>query len=82
MLNSQFSILMSDPMGCKCKLQRQFHVVSGSFVPAEFASFRLADQIFTRIGVDDDFETNSSTFMVEMKEVHMPVFLGYTKQWQ
>ncbi|XP_022528593.2 mutS protein homolog 4 isoform X4 [Astyanax mexicanus] len=41
----------------------------GSFVPAEYASFRVADQIFTRIGVDDDFETNSSTFMVEMKEV-------------
>ena len=42
--------------------------LSGSFVPAEYASFRIADQIFTRIGVDDDFETNSSTFMVEMKE--------------
>ncbi|RXM92782.1 MutS protein-like 4 [Acipenser ruthenus] len=41
----------------------------GSFVPAEYASFRIADQIFTRIGVDDDFETNSSTFMVEMKEI-------------
>ncbi|XP_042244845.1 mutS protein homolog 4 isoform X2 [Thunnus maccoyii] len=27
------------------------------------------DQIFTRIGVDDDFETNSSTFMLEMKEI-------------
>lgn len=45
--------------------------VLGSFVPATFASFRVADQIFTRIGVDDDFETNSSTFMVEMKEVNM-----------
>lgn len=42
--------------------------VIGSFVPAEYASFRVADQIFTRIGVDDDLETNSSTFMVEMKE--------------
>ncbi|KAM8916600.1 mutS protein homolog 4 isoform 5-T5 [Spinachia spinachia] len=41
----------------------------GSFVPAEYASFRVADQIFTRIGVDDDFETNSSTFMLEMKEI-------------
>ncbi|XP_073783842.1 mutS protein homolog 4 isoform X2 [Danio rerio] len=43
--------------------------MSGCFVPAEYASVRIADQIFTRIGVDDDFETNSSTFMVEMKEV-------------
>lgn len=41
----------------------------GSFVPAEYASVRVADQIFTRIGVDDDFETNCSTFMLEMKEV-------------
>ncbi|XP_061751269.1 mutS protein homolog 4 isoform X2 [Nerophis ophidion] len=41
----------------------------GSFVPAEYASFRAADQIFTRIGVDDNFETSSSTFMLEMKEI-------------
>ncbi|KAK1793600.1 hypothetical protein P4O66_011973, partial [Electrophorus voltai] len=49
-----------------CQIMAQI----GSFVPAEYASFRIADQIFTRIGVDDDFETNSSTFMVEMKEVN------------
>ncbi|XP_037551421.1 mutS protein homolog 4 [Nematolebias whitei] len=48
-----------------CQIMAQI----GSFVPAEYASFRVADQIFTRIGVDDDFETNSSTFMLEMKEV-------------
>ncbi|XP_062863717.1 mutS protein homolog 4 [Trichomycterus rosablanca] len=48
-----------------CQIMAQI----GSFVPAEYASFRVADQIFTRIGVDDDFETNSSTFMVEMREV-------------
>ncbi|KAK7141971.1 hypothetical protein R3I94_011613 [Phoxinus phoxinus] len=48
-----------------CQIMAQI----GSFLPAEYASVRIADQIFTRIGVDDDFETNSSTFMVEMKEV-------------
>uniref|UniRef100_A0AAV2JJK8 DNA mismatch repair proteins mutS family domain-containing protein n=1 Tax=Knipowitschia caucasica TaxID=637954 RepID=A0AAV2JJK8_KNICA len=48
-----------------CQIMAQI----GSFVPAEYASFRVADQIFTRIGVDDDFETSSSTFMMEMKEV-------------
>uniref|UniRef100_A0A8C9VKC9 MutS homolog 4 n=1 Tax=Scleropages formosus TaxID=113540 RepID=A0A8C9VKC9_SCLFO len=48
-----------------CQIMAQI----GSFVPAQYASFRIADQIFTRIGVDDDFETNSSTFMMEMKEV-------------
>ncbi|TRY66504.1 hypothetical protein DNTS_005388 [Danionella cerebrum] len=48
-----------------CQIMAQI----GCFVPAEYASVRIADQIFTRIGVDDDFETNSSTFMVEMKEI-------------
>ncbi|XP_041669007.1 mutS protein homolog 4 [Cheilinus undulatus] len=48
-----------------CQIMAQI----GSFVPAEYASFRVADQIFTRIGVDDDFETNCSTFMLEMKEI-------------
>ncbi|TKS86444.1 MutS protein -like protein 4 [Collichthys lucidus] len=48
-----------------CQIMAQI----GSFVPAEYASVRVADQIFTRIGVDDDFETNSSTFMLEMKEM-------------
>jgi len=41
----------------------------GSFVPAEYASFRIADQIFSRIGSDDDIETNSSTFSVEVMAV-------------
>nr|XP_051712312.1 mutS protein homolog 4 isoform X2 [Oryctolagus cuniculus] len=40
----------------------------GSYVPAEYSSFRIAEQIFTRISTDDDIETNSSTFMKEMKE--------------
>ena len=39
----------------------------GSFVPAEYASFRIANQIFSRIGSDDDLETNSSTFMLEVR---------------
>eukprot|EP00940_MAST-03C_sp_MAST-3C-sp2_P001844 g1844.t1 len=39
------------------------------YVPAKFAQVRLCDRIFTRIGVEDDMEANSSTFMTEMKEV-------------
>ena len=38
----------------------------GSYVPAEYASFRLTDQIFSRIGSDDDIETNASTFVMEV----------------
>lgn len=41
----------------------------GSYVPASWASFRLTDCIFSRIGTDDDMEHNSSTFLVEMREV-------------
>lgn len=42
----------------------------GCYVPAEYASFRAADQILSRIGSDDDIETNSSTFTLEMREIH------------
>ena len=40
----------------------------GSFVPAKFASVRLVDKLFTRIGTSDSIESNSSSFMVEMEE--------------
>ncbi|XP_072505981.1 mutS protein homolog 4 isoform X3 [Notamacropus eugenii] len=48
-----------------CQIMAQI----GSFVPAEYSSFRIAEQIFTRISMDDALETNSSTFMKEMKEI-------------
>lgn len=51
-----------------------FLYFTGSYVPAEYASFRIAAQIFTRISTDDDIETNSSTFMKEMKEVMKQYF--------
>lgn len=56
--------------------------IPGSFVPAEYASFRVTNQIFTRIGVDDDFETNCSTFMLEMKEVYLQSHQGSTHSHQ
>ena len=43
----------------------------GRFVPAEYAYFRLANQIFSRIGCDDDMEGNASAFMVEVS-IHDP----------
>ena len=43
----------------------------GSFVPAVYASFRLANQIFSRIGSDDDIASNSSTFMLEVNMVNV-----------
>ena len=42
----------------------------GCFVPAEDMSyFPIVDQIFTRLGSDDDFETNCSTFMHEIRQL-------------
>uniref|UniRef100_A0A0E0Q8C7 DNA mismatch repair proteins mutS family domain-containing protein n=3 Tax=Oryza TaxID=4527 RepID=A0A0E0Q8C7_ORYRU len=40
----------------------------GCYVPAQFASLRVVDRVFTRIGTGDNVENNSSTFMTEMKE--------------
>ncbi|XP_058085647.1 DNA mismatch repair protein MSH4 isoform X5 [Magnolia sinica] len=40
----------------------------GCYVPARFSIIRVVDRIFTRIGTGDNLESNSSTFMTEMKE--------------
>ncbi|XP_077189415.1 mutS protein homolog 4 isoform X2 [Paroedura picta] len=71
---SNFIILTGPNMSGKSTYLKQIALSQimaqiGSFVPAEYASFRIAEQIFTRIGMDDDLETNSSTFMKEMKEI-------------
>ena len=39
----------------------------GCSVPADYACFRVANQVFSRIGSDDDIETNASTFMIEVE---------------
>ena len=43
----------------------------GSFVPAESAVLPIFDQIFTRIGANDDMAMGQSTFMVEMAEANL-----------
>uniref|UniRef100_A0A803LWW7 DNA mismatch repair protein MSH4 n=1 Tax=Chenopodium quinoa TaxID=63459 RepID=A0A803LWW7_CHEQI len=40
----------------------------GCYIPARFATIRVVDRIFTRIGAVDNLESNSSTFMTEMRE--------------
>ncbi|XP_057977263.1 DNA mismatch repair protein MSH4 isoform X2 [Malania oleifera] len=40
----------------------------GCYVPARFSTIRVVDRIFTRMGTVDNLESNSSTFMTEMKE--------------
>lgn len=41
----------------------------GMFIPAKAATTRIFDAIYTRIGSDDDMESNASTFLVEMNEL-------------
>nr|GMD74960.1 DNA mismatch repair protein MSH4 [Ipomoea batatas] len=40
----------------------------GCYIPARYATLRVIDRIFTRMGTIDCLESNSSTFMTEMKE--------------
>lgn len=41
----------------------------GCLIPAHFASIRLVDRIFTRIGSQDCIEMNASSFLMEMKSM-------------
>ncbi|KAF2854803.1 DNA mismatch repair protein-like protein MutS [Plenodomus tracheiphilus IPT5] len=41
----------------------------GSYVPATYASFPILHQLFARLGMDDNIETNVSTFAAEMREI-------------
>lgn len=38
-------------------------------VPASYASFPILHQLFARLGMDDNIETNVSTFAAEMREI-------------
>ncbi|XP_014778440.1 mutS protein homolog 4 [Octopus bimaculoides] len=73
--DSNFIIITGPNMSGKSTYLRQVALLQimaqiGCFVPATYASFRISDQIFTRIGSDDDLETNASTFMLEMREIN------------
>ncbi|KAF2280678.1 uncharacterized protein EI97DRAFT_367992 [Westerdykella ornata] len=41
----------------------------GSFVPATYASFPIFHQLFARLGMDDNIDTNVSTFAAEMRDI-------------
>ncbi|KAF9097154.1 MutS protein msh4 [Mortierella sp. AD031] len=68
-----FQIITGPNMSGKSTYLRQVALLTimaqiASFVPAEYASFRIIDQLFSRICNDDCIELNASTFMIEMKE--------------
>ncbi|MBS9339200.1 DNA mismatch repair protein MutS [Fructobacillus sp. M2-14] len=63
-------------MAGKSTYMRQIAIIvlmaqMGSFVPADAATLPIFDQIFTRIGANDDLVAGQSTFMVEMAEANL-----------
>lgn len=67
------SIITGPNMGGKSTYMRQTALISilayiGSMVPAKACKIGPIDQIFTRIGANDDITQGQSTFMVEMQE--------------
>src|SRR5262249_18746962 len=41
----------------------------GCFVPAQYASFPIVQQLFARVAATDDLDANVSTFAAEMREM-------------
>ncbi|CEG80340.1 hypothetical protein RMATCC62417_14694 [Rhizopus microsporus] len=73
-LSSSFQFITGPNMSGKSTYLRQVALLNvmahiGSFVPAEYASFRLCDQLLSRLANDNILsDTNTSSFMTEMKE--------------
>jgi DNA mismatch repair protein MSH4 len=53
----------------------------GSFVPAQYASFPIVDQLFARVSMDDCIEANVSTFASEMRETAFILRYAGSKNW-
>ncbi|KAJ4485332.1 muts domain V-domain-containing protein [Lentinula aciculospora] len=69
--SSSFQIVQGPNMSGKSTYLRQVGLLlvmamCGSFVPAEYASFRIHDALLTRLSNDDDLEKSLSTFASEM----------------
>ena len=70
----RMQLITGPNMGGKSTYMRQVAIIallahSGSFVPAQTATFGPLDRIFSRIGASDDLAGGRSTFMVEMTEM-------------
>lgn len=72
--NHRRMLIVTGPnMGGKSTYMRQTALIvllahTGCFVPARSARIGSIDQVFTRIGANDDLAGGRSTFMVEMSE--------------
>ncbi|RPD59471.1 hypothetical protein L227DRAFT_549255 [Lentinus tigrinus ALCF2SS1-6] len=68
---SSFQIVQGPNMSGKSTYLRQIALLTimamcGCFVPAEYGSFRIHDNLLTRLSNDDDLEKSLSTFANEM----------------
>ncbi|VVC26209.1 P-loop containing nucleoside triphosphate hydrolase,DNA mismatch repair protein MutS, core,DNA [Cinara cedri] len=73
--NKNLNIITGPNMGGKSIYIRQVALLQiiaqiGCFVPASEAQFRICDKLFTRIGFGDNIESNSSTWVLEIKELN------------
>ncbi|KAI1911266.1 MutS protein msh4 [Ophidiomyces ophidiicola] len=71
---SRFQIITGCNMSGKSTYIRSLALMAvmaqiGCFVPANYASFPITNQLFARISADDNVETNVSTFSAEMREM-------------
>ena len=69
----QIAIITGPNMAGKSTFLRQIGLVSilaqiGSYVPADYACLSIVDQLFTRVGANDNLAGGESTFLVEMNE--------------
>jgi len=74
--NTAMQLITGPNMAGKSTYMRELALIvilgqMGSFVPAESAVLPIFDQIFTRIGANDDMAMGQSTFMVEMAEANI-----------
>ncbi len=72
--SSRITLITGPNMSGKSTYLRQTALIAllaqiGSFVPAQSATLRAFDRIYTRIGASDDLAGGASTFMVEMREL-------------
>lgn len=73
-MQSRFQIITGCNMSGKSTYIRSLALMTvmaqtGSFIPAEYASFPIVHQLFARVSTSDDLEANVSTFAVEMREM-------------
>lgn len=70
-----FHIITGPNMSGKTTFLKQTAILQimaqiGSCVPATSATFTICERLFTRMGLNDSLQANTSSFMMEMKELN------------